>query len=55
MARSGGVWPSTNGVKDQSVTILGESVEVADEICVRNCTVLPHKDLRSSYANEILM
>lgn len=55
MARSGGVWPSKTGVKDQSITILGENVSVAPETYVRNCTVLPHKELKSSYSDEILM
>ncbi|KAI3640593.1 hypothetical protein MIR68_001471 [Amoeboaphelidium protococcarum] len=44
-----------NGVKNQSVTILGDSVSVANEQIIRNCIVLPHKDLNSSYKNEILM
>ncbi|KAL1926209.1 hypothetical protein VTP01DRAFT_6074 [Rhizomucor pusillus] len=44
-----------NGVKSQSITILGKEVTVADEIIVRNCIVLPHKELKSSYHSEILM
>lgn len=34
---------------------LGESVRVQDEVMVRNCIVLPHKELKNSCKNEILM
>lgn len=44
-----------NGVKMPSITILGGNVEVADEKVIRNCIVLPHKDLHKSYQNEILL
>ncbi|KAG2221963.1 hypothetical protein INT45_010487 [Circinella minor] len=44
-----------NGVKSQSITILGKEVLVADEVIVRNCIVLPHKELKSSFHSEILM
>jgi mannose-1-phosphate guanylyltransferase len=44
-----------SGQKNQSVTILGEQVRVLDETCVRNCIVLPHKELKNSFKNEILM
>ncbi|KAI7879481.1 nucleotide-diphospho-sugar transferase [Lichtheimia hyalospora FSU 10163] len=44
-----------NGVKSQSITILGKEVSVMDETIVRNCIVLPHKELKSSYHSEILM
>ncbi|KAI9469026.1 MAG: nucleotide-diphospho-sugar transferase [Benjaminiella poitrasii] len=44
-----------NGVKSQSITILGKDVAVMDETIIRNCIVLPHKELKSCYHNEILM
>jgi mannose-1-phosphate guanylyltransferase len=44
-----------NGVKVQSSAILGEQVVVADEVIIRNCIVLPHKELKNSFKNEILM
>jgi mannose-1-phosphate guanylyltransferase len=44
-----------NGIKSQSITILGKEVSVKDEIIIRNCIVLPHKELKSSFHNEILM
>ncbi|ORX61708.1 nucleotide-diphospho-sugar transferase [Hesseltinella vesiculosa] len=44
-----------NGVKSQSITILGKEVSVKDEIIIRNCIVLPHKELKYSYHSEILM
>ncbi|ORZ00931.1 nucleotide-diphospho-sugar transferase [Syncephalastrum racemosum] len=44
-----------NGVKSQSITILGKEVTVMDETIIRNCIVLPHKELKSSYHSEILM
>ncbi|KAI8613947.1 nucleotide-diphospho-sugar transferase [Chytriomyces sp. MP71] len=43
------------GLKVPSACILGRSVTVADEIAVRNCIVLPHKELKTSFHNEILM
>ncbi|CAB4434384.1 unnamed protein product [Rhizophagus irregularis] len=44
-----------NGVKVQSITILANEVMVKDEIIIRNCIVLPHKELRSNCHNEVLM
>ncbi|KAG0224941.1 Proteasome subunit alpha type-2, partial [Mortierella sp. GBA43] len=44
-----------NGLKVQSVTILGKEVVVKDEIIIRNCVVLPHKELKQSCENEIVM
>ncbi|KAI8987872.1 nucleotide-diphospho-sugar transferase [Mycotypha africana] len=44
-----------NGRKSQSITILGKDVSVMDETIIRNCIVLPHKELKSCYHNEILM
>ncbi|KAJ3227751.1 Proteasome subunit alpha type-2 [Clydaea vesicula] len=43
------------GLKIPSATILGKEVNVSDEIVIRNCIVLPHKELKYSYHNEILM
>lgn len=44
-----------NGIKMPSITILGGFVDVADEAIIRNCIVLPNKDLTKSYQNEILL
>ncbi|KAI8994526.1 nucleotide-diphospho-sugar transferase [Pilobolus umbonatus] len=44
-----------NGVKSQSITILGKDVSVMDETIIRNCIVLPHKELKDCFHNEILM
>ncbi|KAI7903379.1 putative mannose-1-phosphate protein [Cokeromyces recurvatus] len=44
-----------NGVKVQSITILGKEVSVLDETIIRNCIVLPQKELKSSYHSQILM
>ncbi|KAJ1567965.1 Proteasome subunit alpha type-2 [Cladochytrium tenue] len=43
------------GMKIPSAAILGKDVSVADETVIRNCIVLPHKELKSSFHNEILM
>lgn len=44
-----------NGVKVQSVTILGKECGVGDEIRVQNCVCLPYKELkRVSYFQAIL-
>jgi mannose-1-phosphate guanylyltransferase len=37
------------------VAILGKEVVVKDEIIIRNCVVLPHKELKQSCENEIVM
>ncbi|KAF9438591.1 Proteasome subunit alpha type-2 [Entomortierella beljakovae] len=44
-----------NGLKIQSITILGKEVSVKDETIIRNCIVLPHKELKQSCQNEIVM
>ncbi|KAI9183178.1 hypothetical protein H9P43_004095 [Blastocladiella emersonii ATCC 22665] len=44
-----------NGQKTQAATVIGHEVSIADEVIIRNCLVLPHKDLKSSYHNDILM
>ncbi|KAJ3107145.1 Proteasome subunit alpha type-2 [Phlyctochytrium planicorne] len=43
------------GMKVPSAAILGRSVSVADETAIRNCIVLPNKELKASFHNEILM
>ena len=35
-----------NGVKVQSITILGKECAVADEVRVQNCVCLPYKELK---------
>ncbi|KAK5000539.1 hypothetical protein LTR66_000606 [Elasticomyces elasticus] len=44
-----------NGVKVQSITILGKECAVADEVRVQNCVCLPFKELKRDVANEIIM
>jgi mannose-1-phosphate guanylyltransferase len=44
-----------NGMKDLGATVLGRDVKVADEVVIRNCIVLPNKELKGSFQNEILM
>ena len=51
----GGSDATAKGLKVPSATILGKDVKVADEIAIRNCIVLPNKELKNSYHNEILM
>jgi mannose-1-phosphate guanylyltransferase len=35
-----------NGVKVQSITILGKDCGVGDEVRVQNCVCLPYKELK---------
>lgn len=44
-----------NGVKVQSITILGKECGVGDEIRIQNCVCLPFKDLKRDTTNEIIM
>ncbi|KAJ2902959.1 hypothetical protein MKZ38_010611 [Zalerion maritima] len=44
-----------NGVKVQSITILGKECAVGDEVRVQNCVCLPYKELKRDVANEIIM
>lgn len=44
-----------NGIKVQSITILGKECGVGDEIRVQNCICLPHKELKRDVANEVIM
>ncbi|MCJ1309710.1 Proteasome subunit alpha type-2 [Agyrium rufum] len=44
-----------NGVKVQSITILGKDCGVGDEVRVQNCVCLPNKDLKRDVANEVIM
>lgn len=44
-----------NGVKVQSITILGKECGVGDEIRVQNCICLPFKELKRDVANEVIM
>ncbi|CEG83031.1 Putative Mannose-1-phosphate guanylyltransferase [Rhizopus microsporus] len=43
-----------NGVKAQSITILGKEVSVHDETIIRNCIVLPHKELNTHDFSAVL-
>ncbi|KAI9726747.1 MAG: Proteasome subunit alpha type-2 [Chrysothrix sp. TS-e1954] len=44
-----------NGVKVQSITILGKECGVGEEVRVQNCVCLPHKELKRDVANEVIM
>jgi mannose-1-phosphate guanylyltransferase len=44
-----------NGIKNPGATILGDSVDIHDEIIIRNCVVLPHKSLVHNHFNDVLM
>ncbi|KAK2590440.1 hypothetical protein QQS21_011887 [Conoideocrella luteorostrata] len=44
-----------NGVKVQSITILGKDCAVGDEIRVQNCICLPYKELKRDVTNEVIM
>ncbi|KAI9859175.1 MAG: Proteasome subunit alpha type-2 [Vezdaea acicularis] len=44
-----------NGVKVQSVTILGKECGVGDEVRVQNCVCLPNKTLKRDVSNEVIM
>lgn len=34
---------------------VGGDISVSDEKCIRNCIVLPHKELTRNYHNEVVM
>ncbi|KAL1960292.1 hypothetical protein VTO42DRAFT_8252 [Malbranchea cinnamomea] len=44
-----------NGVKVQSITILGKECVVGDEVRVQNCVCLPYKELKRDVVNEVIM
>lgn len=44
-----------NGVKVQSITILGKECAVGDEVRVQNCVCLPYKELKRDVTNEVIM
>ncbi|OAA57101.1 GDP-mannose pyrophosphorylase a [Niveomyces insectorum RCEF 264] len=44
-----------NGVKVQSITILGKECSVGDEVRVQDCVCLPFKELKRDVSNEIIM
>ncbi|KAL4922272.1 nucleotide-diphospho-sugar transferase [Aspergillus aurantiobrunneus] len=44
-----------NGIKVQSITILGKECGVGDEVRVQNCVCLPYKELKRDVANEVIM
>ncbi|PHH82330.1 hypothetical protein CDD82_6304 [Ophiocordyceps australis] len=43
------------GVKVQSITILGKDCRVGDEVRVQNCICLPYKELKRDVCNEVIM
>lgn len=46
---------TSQGYKLPTASILGKGVVVGDEVIVRDCIVLPHKELKASYQQEILI
>jgi len=44
-----------NGVKVQSITILGKECSVGEEVRVQNCVCLPYKELKRDVINEVIM
>lgn len=44
-----------NGVKVQSITILGKDCQVHDDVRVASCLVLPHKALKRDVFGEVIM
>lgn len=46
---------TAKGLKIPSAAILGKGVTVGDELIIRDCIVLPHKELKKSFQREILM
>lgn len=54
-----GRWARVQGGGDYTaklgITILGEDVQVEDEVVVTNCIVLPHKTLNLSVQDEIIL
>jgi len=51
-----GPWARVEGSDPaEHITILGEGVVAQPEICVRDCIVLPHKELSRNHAGEIIL
>ena len=55
-----GTWARVEGTGDGAhklggVSILGEHVQVSDEVVVINCIVLPHKEIKASIREEIVL
>ncbi len=46
---------TAKGFKLPSAAILGRGVIIADELIIRDCIILPHKEVKQSYQREILM
>mmetsp|Transcript_2642 Transcript_2642/g.6366 ORF Transcript_2642/g.6366 Transcript_2642/m.6366 type:complete len:415 (+) Transcript_2642:53-1297(+) len=52
-----GAWSRVEGCpgKITDVVVLGDDVSIGNEICVRNCIVLPHKGINDSCSEAILL
>jgi mannose-1-phosphate guanylyltransferase len=54
-----GAWARVQGTAEYSAklgaAILGEDVTVADEVVIVSCVVLPHKEIKASISNEVVM
>ena len=46
---------SADGRLAPTITVVGEGCHIADEVLVRHSIVLPHKDIRASHRNEIIL
>jgi len=45
----------TNDSQNIGVSIIGEGVCIGNEVMVRRCIVLPHKEINTTYANQIIL
>jgi mannose-1-phosphate guanylyltransferase len=54
-----GAWARVQGSGEydakMGICILGEDVKVADEVVVVNCIVLPHKEIKASVKEEVIL
>ena len=54
-----GAWARVQGSGEydakMGITILGEDVKVSDEVVVVNCIVLPHKEIKASVKEEVIL
>ena len=39
----------------ESLCILGVGVAIDPELCIRNCIVLPYKELSENHSNEVIL
>lgn len=46
---------TVKGIKVPGATVLAKDVTIREEVAIRSCIVLPNKELKASFYNEILM